>query len=673
MGSRHGPYTGRLNEEKRRKMTMNKMTLGVLGVLICLAVNAMAQPVPASGDHGNDVNVTFPATLLAQNGGPVIDIKHPPEKDMHAAVGDGVADDTAAFQDAYDLIKKNYVAEGEKMRSLFIYIPNGTYKISDTIIYRGEDITSPGRFTPGHYDICRMKFIGQSRAKTILRLVDNAPKFQDKAHPRPLLTFQHPDTIFNNVPGSNEIRNLTINAGSGNPGAAAVMFQAANQSDIRNVTLASGDGGGAYGLWFKIGSVQGYYTDITIEGFDYGIVDAVNPEGDPAIENLTLKNQNVAGIHHFGGGMSLCNVLSDQTAHGATALLIDGTGPQTVIINSKLIGGAAGNPAIEVAKTAQECLFARNVTTSGYGMAVKRAGEAAVPGAVIDEYVSAPVTTLSPGQKTHSLALPIEATPAVPWYDPAKDWAVVDDYPSVQDAMKSGKPVVCFKNQTYALPSDISVPASVKFINLMGTRITGGALLISEASPDPVLVQDGGVSVRVTANRNVIERCMGGGISNPQGLPVTFFLENVNDNATGDNFCRPGQKVYARQIDIEYRKVPQIVANGGTMWVFGFKTEDTGTPSPFVVKNGGTLEVLGGYVNMLGSLAKDDTLPPMITNIDSNASITCFTNMTGIYNVAVRETRNGQTNEIKSSDLPLRGSVYRRNFVIPLYVGYQEK
>jgi hypothetical protein len=164
---------------------------------------------------------------------------------------------------------------------------------------------------------------------------------------------------------------------------------------------------------------------------------------------------------------------------------------------------------------------------------------------------------------------------------------------------------------------------------------------------------------------------MGGLISNVQGLPVTFYLEVVADCVTGDNFCRPGQKVYARQIDVEYRNAPQIVANGGTLWIFGFKTEDKGTAAPLIVKNGGSLEALGGYVNMLGSLAPPGRQSPMITNIDSNASITCFTNMTSLFTVAVREIRNGVASDAPSSDFPLRGGVYRRNFVVPLYVGFK--
>jgi hypothetical protein len=627
-------------------------------------VAAGATMQPTSGDRLTDSNITFPDKLLAQNGGPIINIKNPPDSSMHAAVGDGVTDDTVAFQDAYDLILKNYQASGPYMRDMYIYIPDGTYRITNTIIYRGA--LYKWKKWAG---ICKVKFVGQSRGKTILRLVDNDPAFQDKEHPCPIISFQHPDATFNNVASDNKLRNLTINSGSGNPGAVGVMFQSANQSDIHNVTITSGDGDGAYGLWFRMGSVQGYYSDITIQGFDYGIYDTVQPENSAGFEHLTVKQQNLAGIYLSGGNLQLNDVLSDQTGRGATALKIDEGGAQGVVINSTFTGGASGNPAIELTKDTGQFLFARNVITQGYGMSVMRAQATAVPDATIIEYVSSPAITLAPGQDTHSLALPIEETPPVPASDPTKDWAIVDDYPSVQAAMNSGKPVICFKDAKYKVTGDVTVPASVKFINFLGSGLNGGALIVSEDSADPLVLQDGHARVRVQANRNVAERCMAEPISNDKGLPVTFYLENVNDCTSGDNFCRTGQKVFARGIDIEYKNAQQIVCNGGALWVFNFKTEDVGTAAPFVVKNGGWLEVLGGYVNMVTNLAPPAQQAPMITNIDSNASIICSTNMTQLYAIAVRETRHGATVDAPSSNFPNRGGGYRRNFVVPLYVG----
>jgi hypothetical protein len=637
-------------------------------ILAAACVASWPTPCRGIGDRNANTDITFPATLLLQNGGPVIDVKHPPMEGMHVAAGDGVTDDTAAFQDVYDLLKKKYETSGWSMETLFVYIPNGTYLLSDSILYRGAACRWRQQF-----DICSVNFIGQSRAKTILRLADHAPLFQDKRYPRPVISFQHPDTKFNNSPGSSRLRNLTIDTGNGNPGAVGVFFQGANQTDIHNVTIMSEDGSGLYGLWFKIGSVQGYYSDITIRGFDYGLYDTVNAEGNAAFEYLTLERQNLAGVYLSGGGLSLRECSSTQSDHGVTSLKIDGSGPHAVIIDSVLDGGNSRESAIELTKDQQQCLFARNVTVKGYETSVTRNGTIVVQGVSIDEYVSSPAKTLFAAQNGKSLSLPIMPTPQVPWYDPATQWALVDDYPGIQAAMDSGKPVVCFKKHSYRLPGDIHVPSSVRFIDLLGAELNQGTLVVSDSTPNPLLIQDGKAAVRIDANRDVIERCTSRGIGNPQGIPVTLFLENVNDCATGDNFCRAGQKIFARQIDVEYRNAPQIVVNGGSMWVFGFKTEDSGSAAPFVVKNGGSLEVLGGYVNMCTGLGAPGTQSPMITNDNSNLSITCFTNMTHLFDVVVRETRHNTAREALSAEFPLRGGPYTKNFVVPLYVGRMDE
>ncbi|MCA1596001.1 MAG: hypothetical protein LC772_06215, partial [Chloroflexi bacterium] len=258
----------------------------------------------------------------------------------------------------------------------------------------------------------------------------------------------------------------------------------------------------------------------------------------------------------------------------------------------------------------------------------------------------------------------------VKWYDPATQWAIVDDYPTVQAAMDSGKPVVCFRQRQYHVPGDVTVPVTVKRINVMAADVQGGAFVVSEASTDPLLVQDSNVRIRVIARRDIIQRCASGGISNPRGLPVTFFLENVNDNTTGDDFCRPGQRVFARQIDVEYGGGNQIVSSGGSLWIFGYKTEN-GAGAPFTVKNGGSLEILGGYSNTT-NMPPPSLQHPLIRNDNSSASATLFTNLGRTWVNAIVETQGTVTAAATSSDFPLRGGVYRGDYVIPLYAGYPE-
>ena len=643
------------------------LLIALLASLLLIPVESAAHAAQA-GDRGGGPNVTFPDTLLRQNGGPVINIKRPPEPGMRAAKGDGIADDTAAFQDVWDLLKREYKAHGPwgPGNSFYVYLPAGTYKVSDTLIYRGATVGASPKWD-GTFDINHVHFVGQDRTRTVIKLADHCAGYQDAAHPKIVLAFQHPDTVFNNVPGGNWLRNLTIDTGRGNPGAVGLFFQGANNTDLRSVTIRSGDGAGRYGIWFKQGSVQGYYADVTVQGFQDGICDSVNAEGDVAFEFLTLRGQTEAGFLLTGGGASLRRLRSEQTHPGVPALKIDGSGPQAVVIDSELKGMGATGPAIEMTRGSEQCLFARDVATAGYAAAIRKAGSDAVSQPFVDEYVSYPVKTLAAGQRARSLRLPVVDTPPVPWYDPKTQWAIVDDYTSVQAALDSGRPVVCFKQRRYTLTGDVTVPAAVCVVNGLAAEVKGGTFLVAQPSPLPVLFQDSNMPIRVTAKRDIIQRCASGGISNPNGLPVTFYLENVNDDVTGDDFCRPGARVFARQIDIEYGGGNQIVSNGGTLWVFGFKTENM-KGAPFTVKNGGALEVLGGYCNQTNR-PSPDRQHPILFNDGGRASATLFTNLGGPFVKAVVETRGGVSATAPNTDFPLRGSVYRSDYVIPLYVG----
>ena len=644
---------------------MRRCSIAVWSVVVaaCLGAGGAAATRPVvCGDRGNDSEVTFPDSFLRQNGGPVVDVTRPPEAGMRAATGDGVADDTEALRDAFDLLKREFVAHGPWDRAdYYVYLPRGTYRVTDTVFCRGESMGRK-KGDRGGFDLNHIRLVGQSRAGTMVRLDDSCPGFGDVKTPKAVLAFQHPDTAFNNVPGGNWLRNLTVDVGRGNAGAVGVDFQGANQTDLNHLTVRAGDGSGRYGIRFRIGSIQGYYADVTVDGFDVGVFDPVNAEGDVSFEYLTTRHQRSAGIEHAGGGVSLRRWRSEQA--GVPAMRVDGDGSQTVLLDSDLHG--SGPAAVETTREKGQCLFARDVRTDGYGAMVTRGKDVLVAAGAGGEYTSMPATTLFPGRPPRSLRLAVEEVPATPWYPPA-EWAVVDDYPSVQAAMDAGKPAVVFRRHAYDLPGDVRVPAGVRSVMLMGATVRKGKLVVAEAAAEPLTVADGHAALRVAAQRDVDERCIGGGaLSNPTGLPVTFYLENVNDVASGNDFCRPGQRVFARQVDIEYPNAEQIVV-GGTMWVFGYKTEN-GTSEPFAVRPGGTLEVLGGYTNAT-VMAKGDKLRPVVRNGGGTVSATLFTNMTGPWDLAIAETRDGVTKQATRADLPARGATYRSNYFVPLYVG----
>lgn len=94
-----------------------------------------------------------------------------------------------------------------------------------------------------------------------------------------------------------------------------------------------------------------------------------------------------------------------------------------------------------------------------------------------------------------------------------------------------------------------------------------------------------------------------------------------------------------------------------------------GDGTGFETINGGQTEVLGGVFNM-GQPPYDY---PATTVADSDISITASTNSwndSHYFPIAVRETRGGETRELKHTVLPER---FKPQYTIPLYVAYGSK
>jgi hypothetical protein len=90
--------------------------------------------------------------------------------------------------------------------SYIAYIPDGVYCVNDTLIYSG-----PVRKVAGvEREYCVwLRFIGQSRRNTIIKLVDNCPGYGDKQNPKPIISFGKKRDV-NPMKANNAIKNLTI-------------------------------------------------------------------------------------------------------------------------------------------------------------------------------------------------------------------------------------------------------------------------------------------------------------------------------------------------------------------------------------------------------------------------------------------------------------------------------
>jgi hypothetical protein len=469
-----------------------------LGFTYVIVATAMC----ACGDRQPDVHCVYPDRVLLHNGGSVIDVTRAP----FLAKGDGKTDDTAALIAAYDYVLDRAdqtpwggggpVADDDYV----IYLPRGEYLVSDTIVYSG--LPRLGRQPNRWEQVARVRFVGESRGGSVIKLKDAATGFGPSAA-KPVLSFGKSD--FNNHKAFTAVRNLTIDTGRDNPGAIGLDFLGANLAEVRNVAIRSGDGRGDTGLLMRIAPTVGVHRDITVEGFDYGVRLSLGSRAThPVLENVTVRRQAKAGVRlDSGASVSVRKLRSENRV---PAIEIDSAAAHAVVIDSELVGGTGG-PAIDLK---QGQLFARDVKTEGYTVAVRKDGKAAVATDSIGEYVSGETFAVcaekwgpqqpNSEQPRQSLRLPIEDIPQVRWYADVSQWACpedfgakadgqTDDSRAVQAAMDSGKPMIYFPGRRYKTTGKISVPASVRRVNGMfhALRIV---FEIDHAAGEVVLFED---------------------------------------------------------------------------------------------------------------------------------------------------------------------------------------
>jgi hypothetical protein len=562
------------------------------------------------------------------------------------AVGDGVADDTAAINAALRAPRP----AGSSART--VYLPDGVYRVSEQV----------------SIDDSRTTVQGQSRAGTIIRLADNSPAFQNPAAARHVFTTRT-STSFSANEFRVSIKDLTVDTGVGNPGAMALKYHTNNQGTLRNVTLRSSDPArvGVIGLdlngsdkgpgMVRALEVDGFDTGVSFGGTEYGMV----------FEGLTLTNQRVVGIRNIWNLISIRGLTTVGSVPVIQQDLVtqnDFAWAVLTIIDANLTGtgAASGVPALDLRGSA---VYLRNIQTSGFAAAL-RDDRVLVPGASIPgEYVMPRPLALwsAPGGGTAtapplSLNLPILDTPEVAWDSPTAPpgtpagwWASatsfgavpndnVDDTAAIQAAIDSGATTVFLPAGQYDLAGSVRLRGSLRrFIGMESSFAVREPLLsastgafIVESGTSPVVVVERfsdntlGAAVEnfqwfehsATARTLVVRNAQFGRAYRGSG-PGVVFAEDLTFN---DWRIGPGQTAYFRQANPENTGT-KITNTGGTAWIFGLKTEKVGTAvETFAAGPGpagpGRTEVLGTLVYPV------ETLPlqqPMFRAVDSDLSV----------------------------------------------------
>ncbi len=602
----------------------------------------------ANGVHAGEI--LFPADPEA-----VIDLQK-----EYGAKGDGVADDTAAIQSAIEQSRG-----GE--RSRFIYIPNGIYTISRTIIFK-----PPGDGTEG--SMVGPWLYGQDRDKTILRLVDGAEGFGDPAQPREMIRgVSRADGARMNADFFDRtIVNLTIDTGN-NSGAVGVKFYSNNTGLMKDI-LVRGKGVCGLNLGFNDQNGPLLIQDVQIDGFATGIQTG-HILNSQTLSRVTVRGASKVGLLHRGQVLAV-----EGLDVSGTPLPVDTDGV-LAMVDCRLDGtGGQSGQAIKLQEAGSVVYAARFTMGPGSGIGAS-ASENAETKAFVREFYSPDAVTLGDKTPKRGLMLQPAREPTVGWPKRAEDWVCANDFgaidgddkddaeaiqKAVDEAAKRGACCVYLRGgrrgdpNWYLLKRDVMIHGSVQRVMGFGfVRILGGSsrdasypenlakFIVADdpSGPQTVIFQhlqvfapepSFGIEVNSTHRTVICETTGGTVIARPNS---TVFMSNC----VGHCYQEKGSTIWARQWNTE--RGPETVKvntrnRGGQLWILGMKTEATSIKVE--TTDGGRTEILGVH-NYNTDGAKDDM--PFFRVVDAAMSVAGYreVNFGGSWwKTTVEATLNGK-------------------------------
>lgn len=636
----------------------------------------------------------LPLTLLTGT-----DVRYPPGVviDVTAAPyfadATGINDNRAILQQVLD------DHPGSMLERPIIYFPDGVYRLSGGLVVDTHNQQNGGSGRG-------VVFQGQSRDGVLLRLDDAATGFDNPLAPAVFIDFNQANDLhgaWQYVAFQTHVKDLTIDIGASNPGAIGLDFCANNVGGLRNVRVRSSDPAGAGRFGILLSSIPGpqLFKHLEVVGFDWSIRTENDPHYATTMEDVVLIGALQGGIYNRRHSLTIHRLRTQ--ALGGPAVFTEHADSFVVLVDGTFNSGPGNGAAV----VNRGFMYLRNVRSEGYeGILDDRGVGLLLQPNLSEWHYGAAESLFDDAPVSRSLGLPIVDAP-----DPARDdptlWvnvrdfgAIPDDWSNdannVQNAINSmapggsnaGKRTLYFPPGRYIFDNGVTIAAHVERIvgcfasiqprnaaittQPVWTIASGGGLLIIEQ-----LTGYPGGPLRATpffrneSDRDVVLRdvLVLAGQTYVNVGTGRLFLENVGGTSSRywsslpnplpsavPQFDFGSQTVWARQLNSEQRDV-NIRNDGGELWILGLKNEEDGTLVQ--TRNGGRTEVLGGTAMPLDVYDDSDTgginglAQPGFEIVDACMSIIVAGHMGWArehYEVLVRETRNGETRDLRGVD-----------------------